>query len=185
MSTKRYQFVRAPHVAERLQQAGCTKVKAELPSAYCAVFELNREELALFHALCKGQNWYPSKESARIKTRAHGYLDYSFTWSPYEIPGGVKTPKGYIKWEIVSEDGLSIELPRSFNLSSRVTINSLRDVEKGIIRYHSRSRLESIDGTPTGAWSDKLTSVGISTGLHILPSNDHPYALLMRVVSTC
>ncbi len=188
MSKRRYQMVKSTHIAERLRQAGCCEVNAAVPAAYCAVFNLNREELALFHSLCKGHNWYPFKESDVIKTRAHGQVHYSFMWSPYELPGYVMTPKGWIKWEVISESGLVISLPRRFkmgnNYDSWVTISSIEDVKTGILRYHSRSRLESLDGIPTGGWSDKLTSVGVSTGLHALPSNDHPYALLMRVVST-
>lgn len=178
----RYQLIRAPHVADRLRMLGFKEINATVPSAYCAVFELDRKQLKLFHALCKGKYWTPVTHKSEMSTRAHGLVTYSYTWSPTAISGGISTLSGWKTWSVLTEQGLKLEVPHSMSMSARhcLTINSIRDVKTAIIRFHSKSRVETSEGIPTGEFHERLGDKNYGYGVVALPTREHPHAMFIR-----
>ena len=181
--SKRYQLVKAPHVADRLRMLGFKEIQGvNLPSAYDSVFELDRNELKLFHALCKGREWTPVTERAQISTKAHGLVTFSYTWSPTAISGGVSVLSGWKAWNVMTEQGLELEVPHKTWFTSRSShyISSINDLKAAIIRFHSNSRVETAEGIPTGEFHQRLGDKNYGYGVVALPTREHPHAMFIR-----
>ena len=181
--SKRYQLVKAPHVADRLRRLGCKEIQnVNLPSTYCAVFELDRNELKLFHALCRGEEWTPVTDRAQVSTKAHGLITFSYTWSPTAIVGGVKTLSGWRAWSVLAESGLELEVPHKtwFTPRSSHYINSIESLKAAILRFHSKSRVETSEGVPTGGFHKRLGDTNYGYGVVVLPIKEYPHAVFVR-----
>ena len=179
--SKRYQMVAAPHVASRLRLLGCKEIEnAHLPRCFCALFELDRHQLKVFHALCKGEGWKESYTVIdRIVTQAHGAIRFSYTWSPVPLPDTMWEWKGYRKWGAITESGLQLELPNWAPGRASYPIKSIHDVKALTLRFHANSRVEDGNGTPTGKFHPRLGDT-LSSGLTAIQTQEPPFVLFIR-----
>jgi len=179
---KRFQFVKAPHVAARMRALGMKEVEGvKLPKQHCAVFELTREELKTFHALCKGHGWVRTVKVDKVETEAHGKVFFSFTWSPNPLDDGLRVRSGWIRWTAETESGLDLEVPHQSPLSlESLVIKNINDVKAHIMRFHSKSRVEDSTGCPTGEFDSRMGDKTYGLGVTALPKKDRPYAIFIR-----